>query len=99
MSFTEIAKMVGQSWQVLPPEEKEAFESEAAAAKHEYNAKLLEYKKTDSYKEHVRYLADFRARHGGQHCTSRRPPARPRRYVALADWCESRSRKEAEIRP
>ncbi|KAH6700627.1 hypothetical protein BKA61DRAFT_681735 [Leptodontidium sp. MPI-SDFR-AT-0119] len=32
-------------------------------AKERYNNELAEYKKTDSYKEYLRYLAEFKARH------------------------------------
>jgi hypothetical protein len=65
LSFTEIAKLVGQNWQLLSPEEKSFYEAQAAAAKQEYQRKLSEYKKTDKYKEYLKYLADFRAKHGG----------------------------------
>lgn len=65
LSFTEIAKLVGQNWQVLSAEEKASYESQAALAKQEYNRELGEYKKTESYRDHLKYLADFRAKHGG----------------------------------
>ena len=64
LSFTEIAKLVGESWQSLSPEEKEPFESQAAAAKERYNSDLAEYKKTEKYAQYVRYLADFKAKQG-----------------------------------
>ena len=61
-SFAEIAKKVGERWQVLPPEEKEPFETQAGSAKEKYLAELAEYKKTDEYREYTQYLADFKSR-------------------------------------
>jgi len=62
LSFTDIAKRVGERWQALSPDEKEPFETQAAAAKEKYNTELAGYKTTESYKEHVRYLADFKGK-------------------------------------
>ncbi|KAE8444993.1 hypothetical protein EG329_013999 [Mollisiaceae sp. DMI_Dod_QoI] len=63
LSFTEIAKLVGENWQNLSPAEKEPFEQQAFSAKEKYNNELTEYKRTDSYKEYSQYLAEFKARH------------------------------------
>lgn len=63
LSFTEIAKLVGENWQNLSPAEKEPYEQQAFSAKEKYNNELTEYKRTDSYKEYSLYLADFKARH------------------------------------
>lgn len=65
LSFTEIAKCVGERWQTLPPEEKEPFESQATAAKEKYNTEMVRYKITERYKEYVRYLADFKLKNPG----------------------------------
>lgn len=62
MSFTEIAKTVGEKWQVLKPEEKEAFEKEATAKKIYYTTLMAKYKQTENYEEYNRYLADFTAK-------------------------------------
>lgn len=62
MTFTDIAKRVGESWQVLLAEEKEPYESQASAAKEKYHAEMAKYKKTDAYKEYTQYLADFKAK-------------------------------------
>lgn len=64
LSFTEIAKLVGQNWQDLSAEEKASYESQAALAKQEYNRQLVDYKRTENYQDHLRYLAEFRAKHG-----------------------------------
>lgn len=62
LSFTDIAKLVGERWKVLDPEDKEEFEFEAQMAKTKYNSELAEYKKTESYKEYLQYLSEFRTK-------------------------------------
>jgi hypothetical protein len=62
LSFTEIAKVVGERWQVIPSEEKEPFEKQASSAKEQYNAELATYKKTGNFKTYTRYLADFKTK-------------------------------------
>jgi hypothetical protein len=66
LSFTEIAKLVGENWQNLSPGEKEPYEQEAFSAKERYNNELAEYKKTNEYKEYSQYLAEFKARQSNQ---------------------------------
>lgn len=73
LSFTEIARLVGERWQKLNPAEKESFESHASALKETYNAQLSEYKKTDVYKEYSQYLADFKAKHSNTNNETKRP--------------------------
>lgn len=63
LSFTEIAKLVGENWQNLGPTEKEPYEQQAFSAKEKYNNELTEYKKTEQYKEYSLYLVEFKARH------------------------------------
>jgi len=63
LSFTDIAKLVGDRWQKLSPEDKEPFESKANEAKEIFHAELTRYKKTDSYKEYMQYIGDFKAKH------------------------------------
>ncbi len=62
MSFTAIAKAVGQRWQDLPVDEKEPYESEASSAKEQYHAEMAEYKTTKSYRDHQQYLAEYKAK-------------------------------------
>lgn len=62
LSFTEIAKLVGESWQNLLISEKKPYELQALAAKTRYSNELAEHKKTDSYREYMRYLAEFKTR-------------------------------------
>lgn len=73
MSFTDIAKLVGDRWQKLAPAEKEPYEAQATKAKETYNAELAEYKKTDLYRDYMQYLAEFKAKHGGSATDSKRP--------------------------
>ncbi|KAK4128789.1 hypothetical protein N657DRAFT_652373 [Parathielavia appendiculata] len=64
LTFTEIAKLVGENWQSLSPAEKEPFESRAQAIKDKYLSDLAEYKKTPEYMEYQSYLQEFKAKHG-----------------------------------
>ncbi|KFA53101.1 hypothetical protein S40293_05343 [Stachybotrys chartarum IBT 40293] len=81
LTFTEIAKLVGENWQNLPPTEKEAFESQANAAKEKYHRDLVEYKKTLEYRRYVQYLQDFKQRQARQNQEegSKRPRLEPAR--------------------
>lgn len=63
LSFTEIAKTVGEHWQNLSISEKQPYESQACAMKERYNNALVEYKKTENYKIYMEYLVAFKARH------------------------------------
>lgn len=62
LSFTEIAKLVGENWQALDRSEKEPYETQAQDLKERYNRDMTEYKKTPDYKRYCDYLADFRKR-------------------------------------
>jgi hypothetical protein len=64
LSFTEIAKVVGERWQVLSPESRDVYERQASTAKRKYYTELAEYKKTPQYLEYQEYLKDFKAKHG-----------------------------------
>ncbi|KEF62769.1 uncharacterized protein A1O9_00742 [Exophiala aquamarina CBS 119918] len=76
LSFTQIAKLVGDRWQKLDPPGKEPFEAQANAAKERYNIQLSTYRKTDSYKEYMQYLSEFKAKHG-QPTEQKRPRLEP----------------------
>lgn len=66
LTFTEIAKLVGENWQNLNRVEKEPFERQAHEAKERYNRELADYKKTGDYKKYCDYLHDFRKRQATQ---------------------------------
>ncbi|KAM0721903.1 hypothetical protein Q7P37_002828 [Cladosporium fusiforme] len=63
LSFTEIAKTVGERWQVLPPDEKATYESRSQAMKDHFYAQLAEYKKSQDFVDYQKYLAEFKAKH------------------------------------
>ncbi|KAF3201813.1 hypothetical protein TWF191_003231 [Orbilia oligospora] len=60
LSFTEIARLVGDRWKVLPLEQKEEYEYRAGVMKDRYNQELAAYKKTDQFKEYSQYLLEFK---------------------------------------
>lgn len=63
LTFTEIAKLVGENWQSLTQAEKDPFERQAQAAKEKYNHDMAEYKQTAGYKKYLQYLQDFKVKH------------------------------------
>ncbi|KAK3905857.1 hypothetical protein C8A05DRAFT_12364, partial [Staphylotrichum tortipilum] len=63
LSFTEIAKLVGENWQNLSAAEKEPFESQAQAIKDKYLSDLASYKKTGEYRKYMTYLQEFKTKH------------------------------------
>jgi len=71
LSFTEMAKVVGERWQVLSADSREVYEKRAATTKEKYNLEIAEYKKTENYAAYMEYLADFKAKNapqdGGKH--------------------------------
>lgn len=80
LTFTEIAKLVGENWQSLPTAEKEAYESQANAAKEKYHRDLAEYKKTPEYKKYALYLQDFKEKQAKQtQDTNKRTKVEPTR--------------------
>ncbi|KAJ3493033.1 hypothetical protein NLG97_g4989 [Lecanicillium saksenae] len=60
LSFTEIAKLVGENWQNLDQTERESYENQANAAKDKYRRSLAEYKKTPEYRRYAQYLQEFK---------------------------------------
>ncbi|KAG5962533.1 hypothetical protein E4U58_003838 [Claviceps cyperi] len=62
LSFTEIAKLVGENWQTIPPADKEVFERQANAAKARYHRQLAEYKTTSDFRKYTQYLYEFKQR-------------------------------------
>ncbi|KAI0553789.1 hypothetical protein F4679DRAFT_436599 [Xylaria curta] len=66
LTFTEIAKLVGENWQNLGRTEKEPFERQANEAKEKYNHDLAEYKKTAECRKYNEYLREFRKRQAMQ---------------------------------
>ncbi|KAF7551676.1 hypothetical protein G7Z17_g4818 [Cylindrodendrum hubeiense] len=80
LSFTEIAKLVGENWQNLVPTEKEAYESQANTDKEKYHRDLMEYKKTHEFKKYIQYLQEFKDKQTKQNQASdasKRPKLEP----------------------
>ncbi|RMZ82955.1 hypothetical protein DV737_g1754, partial [Chaetothyriales sp. CBS 132003] len=92
LSFTQIAKLVGERWQKLDTAGKEPYEAQANASKERYNIQFSTYKKTDAYKEYGQYLAEFKAKHGALG-DQKRPRLEPESSGG------SLSAKSAELQP
>lgn len=88
LTFTEIAKLVGENWQNLAAPEKEAYESQANAAKEKYHRDLLEYKKTPEYRKYAQYLQEFKEKQARQNqskkSSERTLAARRRTNISLS---------------
>ncbi|KAH0528642.1 hypothetical protein TsFJ059_003474 [Trichoderma semiorbis] len=59
LSFTEIAKLVGENWQSLPLAEREIYEAQARASKERYYREMAIYKETPEYRKYMEYLEEF----------------------------------------
>jgi hypothetical protein len=62
LSFTKIARTVGERWQALTSDQRRPFEDQACGAKERYLEELANYKETEEYKDYQKYLWDFNAR-------------------------------------
>lgn len=62
LSFTEIAKLVGEHWQNLSAVDKEPYERQAFALKEKYTLQMADYRQTESFRAYAEYLADFKAK-------------------------------------
>ncbi|KAK7178680.1 High mobility group protein B3 [Paraphaeosphaeria sporulosa] len=67
LSFTEIAKLVGERWRNLPAEAREAYQRQADTAKEKYYTELAEYKKSSEYDAYQKYSQEFKAKHAALH--------------------------------
>ena len=61
LPFTEISRQVGERWQMMSPAEKAAWKQKAAVPWEKYKQDMAEYKTTDNYRNHTKYLAAFDA--------------------------------------
>ncbi|KAL1924862.1 uncharacterized protein VTP21DRAFT_4516 [Calcarisporiella thermophila] len=78
MSFTEIAKIVGEKWKNLDAREKEQLEADAARAKQEYHQAVADYEKTPEYRNYQHYINEFKNKVGYGSQISLRPRKRPK---------------------
>ncbi|TKA79100.1 hypothetical protein B0A49_01823 [Cryomyces minteri] len=72
LSFTEIAKFVGERWQVLSQEQREPYDTQAASAKERYYSELTKYKKTPQWAQYQEYLVEFKQKHVTTHPDGKR---------------------------
>lgn len=79
LTFTEIAKLVGENWQCLPAAEKESYESQANTAKEKYHRDLAAYKKTPEYRKYSQYLQEFKEKQAKQNQETKRTKVEPAR--------------------
>ncbi|KAI9016426.1 high mobility group box domain-containing protein [Phycomyces nitens] len=63
MTFTELAKLVGDRWKNLNHDDKQRYETNAMLARKQYQVRLEEYQRTDDFKEYQEYIRDFKAKH------------------------------------
>ncbi|KAF8422877.1 hypothetical protein EV426DRAFT_633299 [Tirmania nivea] len=97
LSFTDIAKLVGERWKALDSDHKEEFEFAASLAKSKYNTELSEYKKTDSYKDYLQYLSEFRARTTKEGSGKKRPSSAYHSKANSPSTIESAERKRPKL--
>jgi hypothetical protein len=63
MTFSEISKVVGKRWQVLPLGKQEVYRLQSEASKKIYGAEMAEYKQTLEYEVYQKYAKEFEAKH------------------------------------
>ncbi|KAL7752856.1 hypothetical protein RI367_001859 [Sorochytrium milnesiophthora] len=61
LSFSDLAKIVGDRWKMMDPLEKKHREEAASRSKAEYHLQMQRYKQTSQYKQYQAYLAEFEA--------------------------------------
>jgi hypothetical protein len=84
LSFTEIAKLVGNRWQRLDRYVKNRYEVKAAQKKERYNVQLSDYQKTGSYAAYQAYLTDFKAKQDNKAERNKDPSPPPSREILKA---------------
>lgn len=72
MTFTDLSKTVGERWQALSPDEREAWKQTAVVPWEEYKEKVAEYQKTEQCKAYQKYVHEFKAAQ-----ESKRPAKKP----------------------
>jgi hypothetical protein len=66
LSFSEIAKIVGEKWQMSPTEAREPYHRQANVRKEKYHTELAAYKKLPQYEVYQKYLEEFGAKRSAQ---------------------------------
>ncbi|KAI8359932.1 hypothetical protein EDC96DRAFT_513744 [Choanephora cucurbitarum] len=96
-SFTDLAKIIGDRWKNITPEEKEMYETIALKAREEYLKKVEEYQKTEAFKRYQQYISDFKAENEAAARPVGRPRKRHRRDGYVSDGTVSDSAKSQRI--
>ncbi|KAI9285354.1 hypothetical protein BC943DRAFT_324111 [Umbelopsis sp. AD052] len=78
MSFTDLAKIVGDRWKSISPNEKDQYDRTALNAKEEYLDALAKYEQTDDHKDYQRYLVDFKVKQQAAARAVGKPRKRPK---------------------
>ena len=58
LSFSDLAKQIGQGWQHCPSDKRDAYLSTAVEEKETYDALMSQYRNTDDYHKYQHYLAE-----------------------------------------
>lgn len=61
--FPDMAKIVGDRWKNISPEEKDLYETNASKKKEEYQAKMAMYKTTEHWRKYQEYLKEFKEKY------------------------------------
>ncbi|KAL9093981.1 MAG: hypothetical protein Q9165_003651 [Trypethelium subeluteriae] len=83
LSFIEISRAVGMRWQALPREEKYLWDIRAARAMQFYTEAMQQYRRTDTFREHQRYLEEFRRKYEASPSIEGCDPALPSQRPSL----------------
>ncbi|EGG08294.1 uncharacterized protein MELLADRAFT_85039 [Melampsora larici-populina 98AG31] len=71
ISFTEIARLVGDRWKNLCPRLKDSIINRAAEAKNVWSLQMDQYKKTPEYVNYQVYVKEFKANNGKSKSSNR----------------------------
>jgi len=77
LTFTDLSKTVGERWQALSPEEKEAWKQRGAGPWDDYKEKVAVYQKTDKYKAYQKYVMEFKATQESKKSTRKQSVTQP----------------------
>ena len=58
LSFSDLAKQIGQDWQNCPSDVRDAYLSTAVKEKETYDGSMSQYRSTDEHHEYQQYLAE-----------------------------------------
>lgn len=97
LSFTQLARLVGEQWKHLDPIQKEAIEAQAADVKRRYIAEVTMYKKSAEYEQYQAYLKEFKERVARDERPEKLEP--PRKAARLTGRAHSPGIKHYKLSP